>query len=155
MRFSIVTICIAAITAAVASATSISHSRCNPNQNSQAKQSAAIKDFANLFLVQKNIQAAFDYYVPGEYINHNPGAMTGRQNALNVLIPFLATPGISITVASVFAGEGFGYLHYKLSLPGVNFAVMDRYRFEGTCIVEHWDVAQQITGNETNPIAFF
>jgi predicted SnoaL-like aldol condensation-catalyzing enzyme len=32
---------------------------------------------------------------------------------------------------------------------------MDLYRFQGTCIVEHWDVSQTITGNETNPIAFF
>lgn len=90
-----------------------------------------------------------------EYINHNPGALSGRANALAILEPFLATPNLTFTIAAVFAGEGFGYLHYKLSFSGLNLAVMDRYRFQGTCIVEHWDVAQQIMGNETNPIAFF
>lgn len=33
--------------------------------------------------------------------------------------------------------------------------VMDRLRFEGTCFVEHWDVAQAVTGNEANPEAWF
>jgi predicted SnoaL-like aldol condensation-catalyzing enzyme len=33
--------------------------------------------------------------------------------------------------------------------------IVDVLRFEGTCIVEHWDLAGMKTGNETNPLALF
>ncbi|PPR01248.1 hypothetical protein CVT24_006012 [Panaeolus cyanescens] len=120
----------------------------------QAAQQAVIKDFANLFLVQKNVRLAFDKYIPGEYINHNPFAQSGRQNALNVLVPALANQALTYDNVSAFAGGGYGLLHYRMK-QGSNTAVMDKFRFVGTCIVEHWDVAQTISGRESNPIAFF
>jgi predicted SnoaL-like aldol condensation-catalyzing enzyme len=52
-------------------------------------------------------------------------------------------------------------LHYKLDVRGgleaggSSLAIVDLFRFEGTCIVEHWDALQQITGDEVNPNAFF
>jgi len=56
----------------------------------------------------------------------------------------------------MFAGEGFGVLHYRMTVPGmVDLAIMDRFRFEGDCIVEHWDTSSTITGREPNPIAYF
>ncbi|KIM23467.1 hypothetical protein M408DRAFT_320746 [Serendipita vermifera MAFF 305830] len=151
MHIPIVTVCITALVAAGGAMAA----KCSTTETSEALQRAAMKDFADLFLVQKNIRKAFDDYIPGDYINHNPGAQSGRQNALNALEPFLANSNLKFTLSAVFAGEGFGYLHYKLSFSGTNMAVMDRYRFQGTCIVEHWDVSQQITGSEANPIAFF
>ncbi|KAF9525587.1 hypothetical protein CPB83DRAFT_942090 [Crepidotus variabilis] len=119
----------------------------------EQQQSVAFKAFADIFLVQKNIQKAFDDYIPDTYINHNPTAQSGRANAINALKPFWS--GISITPAAVFSGGGFGLLHYRVKMSGTDMAVMDRYRLNGTCIVEHWDVNQSITGREANPIAFF
>ncbi|KAJ3511059.1 hypothetical protein NLJ89_g4314 [Agrocybe chaxingu] len=121
-----------------------------------AEQLEAIKDFANSFLVIKNIQKGFDDWIPGTYINHNPNAQSGRENALNALRPFVSNPSLQFTVAQVFAGQGYGLIHYRARIPGqLDMAIMDRFRFEGTCIVEHWDVGQTITGREPNPIAFF
>lgn len=34
-------------------------------------------------------------------------------------------------------------------------AVVDVVRFEGTCIMEHWDVIQERPGNATNSNALF
>ena len=182
MRFPIVSACIGALIAAssvMTSPTSPTTSssghyacKCNPNDNNQAHQQAAIADVANIFLVQKNIQKLFDEYIPGyvstsvvrglrtnpsnrQYINHNPLAQSGRQAAIDILVPFFQTPGFAIEPHQVFGGQGYGTLHYKLSFSGINLAIMDLFRFQGTCIVEHWDVSQTITGNETNPIAFF
>lgn len=67
MRIPIITTCFVAL-AAAASATNTP--KCNTRDNNESRQRAAIKDFANLFLVQKNIQKAFDVYVPG-YV-HSP-----------------------------------------------------------------------------------
>ncbi|KAF5332148.1 hypothetical protein D9611_008127 [Ephemerocybe angulata] len=139
---------------------------CNPNAppgNLEKRQQEALADFARLFLAQKNVQAAFDKYIPGQYIQHSPAvAQSGRQVALDFLIPSLADPGFSTSNLKAFAGEGYGILHYKMNLfgglgatGGISLAVADIFRFQGTCIVEHWDVLQQIQGNEANPIAFF
>jgi len=64
MRIPILT---AFITTLVAASTVVATTacKCNPNDHSETKQRAAIKDFANLFLVQKNITKAFDEYIPG------------------------------------------------------------------------------------------
>ncbi|TEB37721.1 hypothetical protein FA13DRAFT_1620547 [Coprinellus micaceus] len=121
----------------------------------QAAQQDAFANFAGLFLVQRDIQQAFDLYIPGCYINHNPFAKSGRENALAFLLPALAEPTLTISNIEWFSGQGYGVLHYKMGLNGTYSAVMDKFRFEGTCIVEHWDTVQGITGNESNPIAYF
>src|SRR5690606_32256612 len=41
-----------------------------------------------------------------EYINHNPFATTGRQAALDVLVPALANPNLVYDFKASFAGEG-------------------------------------------------
>ncbi|KAF9040586.1 hypothetical protein BJ165DRAFT_1320634, partial [Panaeolus papilionaceus] len=121
----------------------------------QAQQQVVIREFADLFFGQKNAQLAFDKFIPTEYINHNPFTQTGRQNALNFLVPALQNPDISYDHITAFAGENFGLVHYRFKFASNNTAGMDKFRFVGTCIVEHWDVLQQITGLEANPIAFF
>ncbi|KAF9526839.1 hypothetical protein CPB83DRAFT_895691 [Crepidotus variabilis] len=119
----------------------------------EGQQYEAFKDFSNLFLTQRDLDKAFNEYIPGEYINHNPDVQSGRENALNYLRPiWTSTP---VVPAAVFFGQGFGLIHYKVERNGTSIAIMDRYRLNGTCIVEHWDLRQTITGNEANPIAFF
>jgi predicted SnoaL-like aldol condensation-catalyzing enzyme len=50
-------------------------------------------------------------------------------------------------------------IHSKVDLKITNFtgtfSAVDYFRFRGTCVVEHWDILQQITGDETNPMAYF
>ncbi|KAF4619581.1 hypothetical protein D9613_004827 [Agrocybe pediades] len=122
----------------------------------QAKQQAALEDFAHLYVDLQDVQTAFDRWVPGQYIQHNPNAAQGRDAAIAILTAGFADPQVTSTNKTAFAGQGFGAVHFKLTLnPSTSFAVVDMFRFQGTCIVEHWDVLQQIFGNETNPIAFF
>ncbi|KAI0381425.1 hypothetical protein F5Y04DRAFT_81888 [Hypomontagnella monticulosa] len=93
---------------------------------------ARFNEFADQFLVKKDVYKAFEYILP-EYINHNPMAQNGAQNALDILAPIW--PSQSITVLRTkFEGE-FSWLNYRNSFG----EIVDRYRWEDGCIIEHWD----------------
>ncbi|TFK28936.1 hypothetical protein FA15DRAFT_611037 [Coprinopsis marcescibilis] len=129
---------------------------CDPNASGPllaARQKASIKDFANIFLVEKDVQKAFDKYIPGDFVQHDPWTLSGRQNAIDVLIPIW--PTVSFSNIHAYAGEGYGTLHVKRTSGSDNYAFVSKLKFQGTCFVEHWSVEQQIFGTEPNPIAFF
>ncbi|KAF6759396.1 hypothetical protein DFP72DRAFT_885074 [Ephemerocybe angulata] len=138
---------------------------CNPNaplKGLQDAQQAAIEDYGHIILDLKDPQAAFDKYIPGGYFQHSAGIpRSGRQPTLDFLIPLFTAPGVSVYHLRVFASKGYGFLHYQLDLRGgreaggTSLAVIDIFKFQGTCIVEHWDALQQITGTEVNPNAYF
>ncbi|KAF6745897.1 hypothetical protein DFP72DRAFT_924130 [Ephemerocybe angulata] len=121
------------------------------------RREAAVRDFARLYLVEKQARKAFDKWIPGEYIQHNPDAVSGREVAIAYVEQLQTTPGMVYQNITSFSGEGFGLFHFRRRVPGteVDFAIMDKLGFKGTCFNEHWDVRQRITGNETNPIAYF
>jgi predicted SnoaL-like aldol condensation-catalyzing enzyme len=89
-----------------------------------------------------------------EYKQHNPFSAQGRDAAIKFLSDSFKT-GTKTSKLTFFAGQGYGMQHFKMSSGNTTFAVVDYFKFRGTCIVEHWDVLQTITGTELNPIAFF
>lgn len=140
-------------------------------------QYEALVGFADLLIVKRDVLAAFDRYIPGwvmvnrnkhfkrrtnwydyhrEYKQHNPFAEQGRDFAVQVLSKGLAE-GNTLRNLTFFSGQGYGMMHYRVDVPltGKAFAIADHFKFRGNCIVEHWDVLQEITGNEPNPIAYF
>jgi predicted SnoaL-like aldol condensation-catalyzing enzyme len=94
-----------------------------------------------------------------EYINHVSAASTqGCEAAIASLTALQSNPAMTWDRLTLFTGDGYGLFYYRRYIPGsseVDFAVMDKMRFRGTCLVEIWNVSQRIYGNETNPIAFF
>ncbi|TFK21459.1 hypothetical protein FA15DRAFT_672586 [Coprinopsis marcescibilis] len=123
------------------------------------KQQDALADFAHLYFVARDIDTAFNTLtlLYRQYIRHNPNAEQGRHTAIPALKALWGNPLMTTSNRSWFAGQNYGMLHFKFIIGATNtsMAVVDKFRFEGTCIVEHWDVMQAITGNEPNPIAFF
>ncbi|KAH7011145.1 hypothetical protein EDB80DRAFT_571490 [Ilyonectria destructans] len=89
--------------------------------------------FANAFIVKKNLTEAFEY-ISSIYINHNPLADDGPNAALDVLGPIW--PSLNITVLRTTFKGNMGWLNYNVSGLG---EVVDRFRWEDGCIVEHWD----------------
>ncbi|KAF3059235.1 putative snoal-like polyketide cyclase family protein [Daldinia childiae] len=89
-------------------------------------------EFADLFLVKKDVYKAFEYILP-EYINHNPLAEDGAQNALDILGPIWGNQSITV-LRTKFGGE-MSWLNYKNSFG----EIVDRFRWEDGCIIEHWD----------------
>ncbi|KAJ3484745.1 hypothetical protein NLJ89_g11959 [Agrocybe chaxingu] len=120
-------------------------------------QLRALTEFANTLFVEKDAQKAYDEWVPGVYINHTPEVLSGRENSLAAIEALFSNLNLGFTIAAVVVvGDGLGYIHHRTTVPGeFDWAVIDLFRFNGTCMVEHWDVIQPITGNEINPIAFF
>jgi predicted SnoaL-like aldol condensation-catalyzing enzyme len=49
-----------------------------------------------------------------------------------------------------------GCVHYREDGMGPQLvAVVDILRFDGSCIMKHWDVVQELALNATNPVALF
>ncbi|KAF6754014.1 hypothetical protein DFP72DRAFT_900187 [Ephemerocybe angulata] len=159
MRFSALSLAALTLLASSVAATAV-RPKCDPKARGpslQQRQSAAIRDFAHIFLIEQDPKKAFDAYIPGTYIQHNPDALSGREPAIAFLTELWGTPSLKFSNVTAWAGEGYGLIHYRMRAPDADIhnAIMDRLRFEGTCFVEHWDVIQRINGNETNPLAFF
>ncbi|QDS69154.1 hypothetical protein FKW77_010498 [Venturia effusa] len=133
---------------------------CPPQPATNSEQTAIFNEFLQTFLVEKDPKTAFMRHVAEKYIQHNPMALSGRQTAIDILATFI--PLSNFTILRTAVQNGIGFVHYKSVTGGggptggeVTSSIVDILRFEGTCIVEHWDVMGVRTGNETNPLAWF
>jgi predicted SnoaL-like aldol condensation-catalyzing enzyme len=87
--------------------------------------------FAQAFIYKKDISEAFKY-ISKDYINHNPAAQNGSDSAWNILSPIWGSQNITpIRTAFTYPQS---WLNYRTGSFG---EVVDRYRWEGGCIVEH------------------
>ncbi|TEB19463.1 hypothetical protein FA13DRAFT_1697793 [Coprinellus micaceus] len=135
---------------------------CDPNikgPDLENLQKEAFADYVALWVTKRDVLTAYNRYVPGEYRQHSPFAQQDREFAIQVLSDAYAQDAMNITLQRIFSGQGFGMIHSKVDLKITKFtgtfSAVDYFRFRGTCVVEHWDILQQITGDETNPIAYF
>ncbi|KAK8878886.1 snoal-like polyketide cyclase family protein [Apiospora arundinis] len=102
---------------------------------------ARFDKFAHAFLVTKNLTEAFEY-ISASYRNHNPFASgDGPGPALDVLGPIW--PRTQITVLGTTFNRPMSWLHYRNSMTG---EIVDRYRWDAGCIVEHWDQGEKYPG---------
>ncbi|KAF5026416.1 hypothetical protein F66182_1481 [Fusarium sp. NRRL 66182] len=92
--------------------------------------------FAHAFMLEKNLTNAFAY-IAENYTNHNPFADDGFDVAFDFLAP--AWPTTNITLYRTLFKGNMGWLNYNTSSFG---EVIDRFRWEKGCIVEHWDVGE-------------
>ncbi|EEY23487.1 hypothetical protein D7B24_009336 [Verticillium nonalfalfae] len=130
---------------------------CPPQSANPWQQRAILADFVEAFFVEQNATKAILNHIAEDYIQHNPGALSGRQNALDALVPFLSLPGVNLTVLRQGFENNLAFIHSRLDIDGVAqpTAIVDIFRFNGTCIVEHWDVVQARDPNSINPLALF
>jgi predicted SnoaL-like aldol condensation-catalyzing enzyme len=129
-------------------------SYCPPRHATEAEQKQIFEAFYQRLWIQKDVAGAYNTYVDVNYIQHNPYALSGRQNAIDALSPIWGN--FTFTLANKGFSKGVGWLHQKMETSGQPFyAVVDILRMEGTCIMEHWDVSQQKPASSINPIALF
>ncbi|USP74808.1 hypothetical protein yc1106_02082 [Curvularia clavata] len=110
----------------------------NP-KTTPAQTEARFNEFAQAFIYKPDISKAFSF-IAKDYINHNPTVKNGSDAAWDALSPFWNTAGI-VPLRKAFLFPQ-GWVNYNTSGFG---EVVDRFRWEGGCIVEHWDQ------NETFP----
>lgn len=131
---------------------------CPSRPATNAEQTAIFTEFLQSFLVKKDAKTAFLRHMAENYIQHNPMVLSGRQVAIDGLSQFI--PQANFTILRQAVQNNVGFVHYKnvgVGMDGkvVMSSIVDILRFEGTCIVEHWDLMGVKTGNETNPLAYF
>jgi predicted SnoaL-like aldol condensation-catalyzing enzyme len=86
--------------------------------------------FAQAFIYKKDISEAFKY-ISNDYINHNPAAQNGFDSAWNILSPIWGSQNITPLRTAFKSPQS--WLNYRSGFG----EVVDRYRWEGGCIVEH------------------
>lgn len=131
-----------------------SKSYCPPKPACEADQVKIWDEFVDELWFKKNVSLAFTTHVDPSYIQHNPFALSGRQPAIDFLSAIWPPRNFTIMHNGFF--NNTGYLHYRVDSPGdLPQAITDILRFNGTCIMEHWDVIQSWSPNYTNPLALF
>ncbi|KAH9870196.1 hypothetical protein J1614_007119 [Plenodomus biglobosus] len=103
----------------------------------EAQTKARSEAFAQAFIYKKDISEAFKYIVK-DYINHNPAAQNGSDSAWNLLSPIWASQ--TITPLRTTFKSPQSWLNYQTGSFG---EVVDRFRWEGGCIAEHWDQGEK------------
>ncbi|KAK4458561.1 hypothetical protein QBC42DRAFT_300162 [Cladorrhinum samala] len=105
---------------------------------SQEELEVRFNDFVQAFVgKQKNITKAFEY-IANDYINHNPMAQNGAASAWNILSPIWG--GIQHNLIRSTITGNMSWVNYN----GGGFGtIVDRFRWEGGCIAEHWDQGEK------------
>ncbi|KAK7459922.1 hypothetical protein Landi51_00171 [Colletotrichum acutatum] len=117
-------------------------------------QQQIFETFIQRFFVQKDVKGAILDNMSVNYTQHNPNALSGRQNAIDYVGPIFDAANFTILRHSF--SNNTGWVHTKMEIPGLPLTVVvDIFRFQGSCIVEHWDVATTMSPNATNPLALF
>lgn len=121
-----------------------------------AKQ--VIEQFIPLFYTQRNAKLAFETWVAPDYIQHNPIAKDGRDNAIAALQPFFdSMKDMRYTVKLVIADGDLVAVHNHLQMTPADrgSAVVDIFRVKDCKIVEHWDVIQAVPEKSANAHPMF
>jgi len=127
---------------------------CPPVSSTPEEQLASFNAFVQKFYYDKNVKAAFLDHVDVNYIQHNPNALSGRQTAIDTLSPVIGQ--FKITLLNKGFVDNRGWVHYRMDIGGSQpQAILDLFRFNGSCIMEHWDVAQARPTNPKNPLAMW
>ncbi|KAF7359675.1 Snoal-like polyketide cyclase family protein [Mycena venus] len=87
--------------------------------------------------VARTVSEAYTHFVE-DFINHNPATVDGIASSFALILH------------QAFAAP-YGWVHYRID--GFNpepTAVVDVFQFNGSCVVEHWDIIQERPVNSTS-----
>ena len=98
------------------------------------------------------MKKAFETYVSGQYIQHDPNIADGREAAIAALAPKFSAAGARFDIRHIIVDGNITVIHLRgrSSPEALGGAVADIYRIEGGRIIEHWDVLQPIPEKSLN-----
>ena len=120
--------------------------------------------FEHRFYTLKDVPGAFDNSVAENYIQHNARILSGRGNLIEALSALFASADNTFDIKRLIVdrdtiGNDIVVMHLEATNTSGNSSskttVVDMYRLQGTCIVEHWDVLQEGSASAINPLAYF
>ncbi|MCJ1380349.1 hypothetical protein MMC17_003452 [Xylographa soralifera] len=117
----------------------------------------ALINYAQLLYIEHDVAQAYHTYAATNFINHAP-EVPGDGTAIAIATQTPMLKGGSVQIQRQFAGynltgTAFGVTYFKgtSTVEGVG-VIADIWRMQGTCLLEHWDVAEGATLNTTtNP----
>lgn len=123
------------------------------------KNKKLVTDFFNLAFVEKKIKEAFDAWVGGTYIQHNPNFPDGKEPVIGFLsrIFLEENPQITVSIKRVIAEDDLVVVHHhsKNNPEDPGQAIVEIFRVENGKIVEHWDVFQNVPETSANSNTMF
>jgi predicted SnoaL-like aldol condensation-catalyzing enzyme len=129
---------------------------CPPRRVPAQEQARLFASYVEVLYKKQDAVKAFADFVSPSYIQHNPFVADGSEAALAFLKPVWDKQKIAILHQAFDKGSGIGMIHYKDEGFNPNAtAIVDIVRMQGSCIVEHWDVVQEVPANATNPHPLF
>lgn len=91
-------------------------------------------------------RAAFEKYAVEDYKQHTPNAGKGREGAIAYLEDELSRGGRATVKRIISEGNLVAlHLHMEFDDGSPDLAIVDIWRVENGKLVEHWNVAQEIT----------
>lgn len=115
-----------------------------------------VEDFLDLINRQGRVREAFERHVSESYVQHNPTAGDGREEAIALIEGMAANPGFQPSVKRMVAEGDLVAVHMHLAFgDGPGLAVMDMFRLEEGKIVEHWDVIQEAQSDTASGRSMF
>ncbi|KAJ7017548.1 hypothetical protein C8F04DRAFT_1405789 [Mycena alexandri] len=88
-------------------------------------------------------------------IQHDPYVLDGAAASVALVTSIIANSSVGLELLHQAFQAPFGWVHWRLDVFSPAFASVDIYRFEGACIVEHWDTIQQVPADAINPHPLF
>jgi predicted SnoaL-like aldol condensation-catalyzing enzyme len=146
------------LAAMLLAAVPLAPSHAQPAASETERNREVVTKFFDLFYNQKKVREAFETYVVPGYIQHNPIAQDGRDNAIAALEPFMKNvPGLKYEIKRIIVDGNLAavHAHMKISPTDRGNAVIDIVRLENGKIVEHWDVIQVVPEKSANAHPMF
>jgi predicted SnoaL-like aldol condensation-catalyzing enzyme len=115
--------------------------------------------FVEEFYFQRDFAGAADKYIASNLIQHNPQIANGRDAEVAAVSSILTKyDGPNFELLLVDEQRGYGVVFNRfVGKPGTGIPLtvaVDIYRFDGSCMVEHWDAIEALPANSTNPDPF-
>ncbi|KAI0123373.1 hypothetical protein BJ170DRAFT_599340 [Xylariales sp. AK1849] len=134
---------------------------CPPRAATADNQRKILGEYINAVVTTKDILGGFCNHVTDDppYIQHDPDiAPYGRAATMDFLLNIPAYADMNLTVLRSGVDDGLGWAHIvgcESAKPGSCVQAVDVYRFEGTCIMEHWAVIQREKTNKVNELSMW
>ncbi|KAJ7152915.1 hypothetical protein C8R46DRAFT_1228474 [Mycena filopes] len=126
-----------------------------PHPASPREQQAIFEKYTELLYVKRAPVAAYAY-IPANQIQHNPYTLDGAAASFPVVNSIIGNSSLGVQVLHQAFAAPFGWVYWRLDgFYPAPAALLDLYRFEGGCILEHWDITQAVPADAINPHALF
>jgi predicted SnoaL-like aldol condensation-catalyzing enzyme len=161
MYTSILSLLTLGVASTVAHPTSSPEPSCRVKPATPFEQADGFADFVQKLYVDRNPSAAYHKYAKADLINHSAEVPVGAapdeaQVTIDVVARIFST--LNATVYHQGFDSGYGWVHVRAiggPFSPIETALVNIFRWDGTCIVEHWDCLQQRPEDTTNSLAMF